>query len=107
MDFSTKIELSAWIVALLAGTITPVLTGIVTKLEAHPGTKALIAVMITAVISVINAITLANGQFIFQDIVILFVTTFVWHVATYFGIWKPIGNGTAPGARATAEIGVG
>jgi len=107
VDFSTRIELAAWIVALLGGTLSPVLTGIVTKLQAHPGTKAFIAVLITAAIAVIDAITLAHGEFILQDIVILFVTTFTWHVATYFGVWKPVGNGVAPGARGTAEMGVG
>lgn len=106
MDFNS-IHLEAWVVALLAGTVTPVITGLITKLQAHPGTKALIALLLTAVIAVINAIVNANGDFVLRDVVVLFVTTFVWHVATYFGVWKPVGSGAPPGARATAEVGVG
>jgi dolichyl-phosphate-mannose--protein O-mannosyl transferase len=107
MEFSTKIELAAWVVALLAGTVTPVLTGLITKLNAHAGTKAFIAVLLTAGVAIIDAIVVAKGEFILQDIVILFVMTFTWHVATYFGVWKPVGGGVAPGARSTAEIGLG
>lgn len=104
---TTSIQLNAWVIALLAGTVTPLLTGIITKLEAHPGTKTLIALFLTAAAAVIAAIVNANGMFQVRDVIALFVTTFVWHVATYFGVWKPVGSGAPPGARATAEIGVG
>jgi hypothetical protein len=102
-----EIQLEAWVVMLLSGTLTPLLTGLITKLQAHPGTKALIALLLTAISAVVNAIVLANGEFLARNMIILFVTTFVMHVATYFGVWKPVGNGVAPGARSTAEIGVG
>ncbi len=107
VDVSTQITLAAWVVALLGGTVTPLLTGLITKLEAHPGTKAFVALVIAAFIAVIDAITLAQGTFVVQDMIILFTVTFVMHVSTYYGFWKPVGSGAAPGARATAAMGVG
>lgn len=102
-----SIQLEAWVVALIAGTVIPIIVGLITKLGAHPGTKALVAITLTAIVAILNAVVVAEGTFVVRDIIVLFVTTFAWHVATYYGIWKPIGSGAAPGAKATAEIGVG
>jgi hypothetical protein len=101
------IHLEAWVVALIAGTLTPIATGLLTKLSAQPGMKAFVAFLLTATIAVFDAIVVAGGQFIVRDTIILFVTTFAWHAATYFNVWKPLGGGAAPGAKATAEIGLG
>lgn len=32
---------------------------------------------------------------------ILFLATFATHLATYYGIWRPVGGGAAPGAATT------
>lgn len=105
MDLST-IHLEAWVVALIAGTVIPIVTGLITKLSATPGTKALVAFFLTAVVAVFDAIVLAGGTFVVRDTVVLFVTTFAWHVAAYYGLLKPVGGGAAPGARATADVGI-
>lgn len=99
-----SIQLDAWVVALLAGTISPILTAILTKLSATPGLKALIALLVTAVLAVVNAIVFANGEFLVRDMVILFVVTYSTHAVTYFNFWKPVG---VPLAVPTAEVGVG
>lgn len=103
MDF-TAIQLSAWVVALLGGTISPVLTGLVTKLGASSGTKALMALIITALIAVVDAVVNANGAFNPSALVTLFVVTFVAHASSYWNFWRPVG---VPGVLATAEFGVG
>jgi hypothetical protein len=102
-----SIHLEAWVVALIAGTLIPLVTGLITKLSAQPGTKAIIALALSAAVAVLNAIVVAQGEFLVRDITILFATTFTTQVVTYLGLWKPVGGGASPGAKATAEIGVG
>lgn len=106
MDLAS-IHLEAWIVALLAGTVIPILTGVATKLDAAPGKKALVSLGISALVTVLNSIVYTNGAFVLRDMVVLFVTTFTWHAAWYQGFLKHVGGGAAPGALATADIGIG
>lgn len=102
------VVLPDWLyVPLIAGSLTPILTGVLTKLDAHPGTKALVAAILTGLVAVIDSIARHGSAFQPAEMLVLWVTTFAWHCAAYFGILKPAGGGVAPGAAATATIGVG
>lgn len=105
LDPST-ITLAAWLVAFLGGTAVPVLTGLATKLQAEPGRKAIVGVALSAAVAVLATIVDGDGIFEPRTTLMLFVSTFVAHVSTFYGFWKPVGGGVAPGAKATAEIGV-
>jgi hypothetical protein len=107
MEPASTIHLSAWLVALLGGTAVPVLTGLITKLQASAGMKAVVALLLSAVVTVIAVIVQADGTFVAEDVLKLFATTFVAHATTYYGFWRPIGGGAAPGAVATADAGIG
>jgi hypothetical protein len=103
---TSTITLAAWLVSILGGTAVPVLTGLATKLQATPGKKAIIGLALSALVAVLAMIANGNGTFIVAEAVTLFASTFVAHVTTYYGLWKPVGGGAAPGAKATSEIGV-
>lgn len=91
------VSLQPWVVALLAGTVTPLLAGLVTKLSASSGVKAVAGILFTAAATAVNVIVTNNGNFNYRDVILLFFTTFVAHVSTYYGVWKPVGaNNPAP-----------
>lgn len=106
MESTSTIHLAAWLVSLLGGTAVPVLTGLATQLRATSGRKALIGVAMSAVVTVLAVIVQAEGTFVAEDALLLFATTFGAHVTTYYGFWRPLGGGAAPGALATADIGI-
>lgn len=104
-----QISLSPLIVSLLIGVVTPLLTGLIVKLRASSGTKAIVGLGLVAIGAGINFVVSANGVFALDDLVILVATTFVAHVSTYYGVWKPVGssNDGAPTMTATPEFGFG
>lgn len=98
------IILEPWVVPLLAGTVTPVLTGIVTRFTASPATKALTGVVLAALASAlleIFKVVSSDAGFEIRDAAVMFVVVFAAHVVSYYGLWRPIGDGGAPGARQT------
>lgn len=99
--------LSPWILAIVTGTVTPILTGLVTKLGASSPVKALTGFVLMALGTVINLIVTNNGTFVIRDAIVLFATTFVVHAAMYLNLWKPVGGGAPPGAKSTANFGIG
>lgn len=102
------VQLPEWmIIPVLAGLVTPFLTGFATKLSASAGTKAVVALAVTALVAVIDSVVRHGGGFVPTEMAVLWATTFATHAASYFGAWKPIGGGAAPGAAATADIGLG
>lgn len=105
METST-ITLAAWLVSLIGGAAVPVLTGLATKLQAAPGKKALVGLVLSAVVAVLAMIANSDGTFVPAEAITLFAATFVTHVTTYYGLWKPVGGGAAPGAKATENVGV-
>lgn len=107
MEITHTITLAAWLVALLGGTVVPILTGLATKLSATPGTKAVVGLLLSTAVTLVAAVVNARGVFVAEELAVLFATTFTAHVTTYYGLWKPVGGGAAPGAKATAGAGLG
>lgn len=101
------VTLEPWVVAILAGTVTPLITGLITKLGASSAVKAITGFVLVAIAAVINTILNSNGMFVVRDVVILFATTFVMHVAMYAGVWKPLGGDGAPTAHIKPDWGIG
>lgn len=102
------VTLQPWIIAILVGTITPLITGFVTKLSASSGVKAIVSLVLVAIGTVINMIVTNNGVFTVRDAVVLFATTLVAHMASYFQVWEPIGTPRTTFTNEwTADIGIG
>jgi hypothetical protein len=94
----------AALLATLAGVLVPLLVGIVTKLDAPAGLKA----MVNAALSALGGLvaTLVPGDFAWHPFLASWATAGVVSVATYYGLWKPAG--VAPALQqSTATVGVG
>lgn len=103
------IELSPVVISLLAGTVTPLLTGLAVKLRASSGLKAIVGLVFVAIAAGTNFVITSNGSFKIDDLAIIVFTTFVAHVSTYYGVWKPVGSSTdgSPAMTATPDFGFG
>lgn len=99
------ITFTAGIVALLAGTITPVLTGLVTRVGTSNAAKAAVSFTLIAILAVINQIVTApDHTFEVWGAVLLFATTFITHMATWIGIWQPTKAGGPDGAPGNGVL---
>lgn len=107
-DLSSEIQLSPLVISLLIGTVTPLLTGLIVKLQASSGVKSVVALVLVAVGSGINYVVSNDGNFDLASLLVLVFTAFVAHVSTYYGVWKPIGNPAgSPTMNMTPNFGIG
>jgi hypothetical protein len=107
-DIATSIQLSPLVITLLIGTVTPLLTGLIVKLQASSGVKSVVALVLVAVGAGINYVVSNNGTFDLASLLVLVFATFVAHVSTYYGVWKPIGNKDgSPTMNLTPDFGIG
>lgn len=96
----------ATLITLLGGTLIPLLVGIVTKLHAQPGLKALMNAGLTAANGALAVTIPAGASWAWKPFLVYWVTSFVTSSATYYGIWKP--TGVAPAIQqSTAGVGLG
>ena len=101
------ISLDATIVAIIAGTVIPILVGIITKLHASSGLKALIGLALAVVVATLNDIVIANnGTFEVKTALVYLFVTMSTSIATYYGVYKPT-LGAAPLAKLTSGFGLG
>lgn len=103
----STVSLEPWVVAVIGGTLIPLVVGLVTKLGASSAVKAVTGLFLTALVTILNVIVTSNGTFVVRDVVVLFATTFVMHVASYYGAWKPLGGDAAPSAHIMPNKGIG
>ena len=80
------------IVSVLVGTLIPILTALVTRSTASPGTKAVVNLGLSAIAGFGAEFIKAAGageSFYWQGALLTTVVTFVTSVATYYGFLKP------------------
>lgn len=108
---------TALVISLVAGTLIPIVTGFVTKLDAHDGWKAGVAIALSAGVGVATSIQQAcstgvadscTASWSWQTALTLFATTFGANIASYHGAWKPISkDGNIPGEQVAPNKGLG
>lgn len=99
-------ELDAQTLSILSGVLVPILVGIVTRLDATAGLKAVLNFGLSAVSGALTAVTQNSGQLVWREFVTSIGVTWVVSVATYYGLYKPSGvAGTV--AASTAGFGIG
>lgn len=102
------VTLQPIVVSIIAGCITPLLTGFATKLSASPGVKAVVSLVFVSLATVLTTITTNDGHFLVRDIVVLFLTTLTTHAVSYLQVWEPIGQpGSTWAAQMTPNLGIG
>lgn len=87
------ITFGSGVMALITGTITPVLTGILTRIGTSSATKALVSFTLMGVLAVINVITVGQGTIEVWAVAVVFVETVVFHVASWLMVWQPVAAG--------------
>jgi hypothetical protein len=85
-------------VTLLSGAVIPLITGLVTKLEASTGVKSLVTIVLAAVAAILTAVVQDGGVFTTATLI---DGVAVWGLAllSFYGIWSPLGTDAklAPG----------
>lgn len=96
-----EVHLDVHVLTIIAGTIIPILVGIVTKASASAKVKAAVNVVLSIAAGFATAALAVHGD-VTADVFIAWLAS----VATYYGFWKPIG--VAPKVQAaTANVGIG
>lgn len=91
------------VIALLSGVIIPLLVGLLTKLNASSGVKAIFNFGLSALTAVLATVT---DTFEWKALLVNFGLTWAVSVATYYGLWCP--TGVAPAVQeATPDFGIG
>lgn len=101
------ITIDALVVTTLLGTILPILTGLITKMETSSGFKGTVLLFLSAAAGLLNSAITMDGTAVFSKET-LFLAFLAWisSVATYQGILKPAKISTKV-QTATATKGIG
>jgi hypothetical protein len=103
-DSESVLELAPLAVTVILGTLIPLLTGILTKLEASAKLKGFVTLTLAAVAGVVTQAVTDNGGAIFSDeTLILAGLAWVQSVASYLGLWQSL----AVNAKLAPDQGLG
>ncbi len=86
------------ILQLLAGTVLPLLVGLVTTRETSPGRKAIYLAALSVLVSLLSEIASALQTGVVYNLgtaLIAALVTFLVAVGTHFGLWRPTGASEA------------
>lgn len=78
-------------IAMIAGLVIPLLVGLVTKINASGGLRAVLNAFFSAVAGAIAVIGTDLERAELRTFVVAIVSTWIVSVATYYGVWKPTG----------------
>jgi len=96
----------AFVLSLLVSTVIPIIVGIVTKLNASSGTKALVMVILNALNGFLMEAIAGGDVYNWTLGLVNFLIGMVTSVATYYGVLKPIGASSSV-QNSTANFGIG
>lgn len=105
----STITLDPIVYSAIGGVLIPVLTALVTKLNASGGVKATVALFLAAVLGVATTIQQQGSTtFDWKIAVMSVLSAFLTAGSSYNHLWKPAGDtDTVPGALATKNFGLG
>jgi hypothetical protein len=102
---ATTVTLDTQMLSVLTGVIVPLLVGLLTKLNAGRGIKAVINALLSAAAAAL-ALIVPDVPFELRSFVITWAQVWVISIASYYGFHKP--TGVAPAVQqSTANVGVG
>lgn len=89
-EVTSQIEFDAFTVTALVSLVIPVLTGLLTKVNAAPAVKQVVTIVLAAVNTlVVNATVGDGGAVITKENFLLWAVSTAIAVTTYLGIYKP------------------
>lgn len=77
------------IISMLIGVVLPILVGLVTTRLTHPGWKAVLLALLSAVAGFGTEYIGDPENFIWTAALLNWLQTFIIAVATHYGLWKP------------------
>jgi hypothetical protein len=86
------------ILQVVAGTLLPLLVGLVTKRETSPGRKAVLLAALSVLTSLLTEIASALQTGVVYNLgtaLLASLVTFLVAVGTHYGLWKPTGTAGA------------
>lgn len=105
-DFKIVLDLATW--GLLGGTAVPILVGVLTKINLHPGAKAVVNLLVATLVGLIGTAQVTDGV-LSKEAIFTAGLALITSMATHFGVWKPmqITGSTGFVQTATADFGLG
>lgn len=100
------IQVDVTVLAFLAGTIIPLLTAILTKLNASSGVKAICSLILSMMAGAVAYLIAHDGNGDLLDLISAMVVVYLGAGASYQNFWKPTGTSLKL-AEATAGTGIG
>lgn len=92
--------------SFVLGTIIPALVALLTKSGAHPGIKAVLNALLTAIAGVVSLAIIDEGQIVFSQALSSIAMVWFSSVATHYGLLRPTGVSRAL-ASSTSNFGIG
>lgn len=105
-SFKIVLDLSTW--AMIGGTLVPIVVGLITKANLHGGVKAVINLVLVAVVGLIGTAQVTDGV-LTQETLFTAGIALVTSMAMHFGVWKPMAITGADGLvqQTTKRFGIG
>lgn len=92
---NTVIEVDVAALAMVAGTIIPLLTGLLTKLQASSRVKAVVAFVLSIAAGVVTELQMGEGKSTVAALVVAGLAAYTTSGVSYTNLWKPIGAAEA------------
>lgn len=106
MNADTILQVNVETVAFLAGVVVPIVVGLLTKLNASSGVKAVLNLVLSIAVGALAAFTAHEGTLTVAQLVSACATAFVASGVSYNHFWKP--TGAAPAVQEIApNFGIG
>lgn len=100
----TVLVLTPSIVKIITGVLLPFLVAAVTKYNGSKTIKAVVGIVVAAVVATVERALAVDGSAVFSEsLVVDMVTLYGVQVLTYFGLWRAVNIN----ARIAPEVGVG
>lgn len=100
------LQVDVTVLAFLSGSVVPLLTGLVTKIQASSRLKALVNLGLSVVSGCVAYLVTVDGSTTVLGLASAAISTYLASGLTYNNLWKP--TGVAPAVQqATSDIGIG
>lgn len=102
----TVIQVDVTVLAFLAGTVIPLLTALVTKLQASSRVKAIVNLVLSLLAGSVAHLVAHDGQSNWMNLVTAMVAVYLASGVSYQNFWKPTGTSVAVQEK-TSSVGLG
>lgn len=99
-------ELDVQAISMLTGVLIPLAVGVLTRIEASRGLKAVLNAGLSAVSGALVTVSLNSGNLVWKEFVIAVASTWIVSVATHYGLYSPTGT-TEAVQNKTSGFGLG